>query len=165
MDSSPIPVAEGRRGIAWIVATCNRLKDFYGAQPLMRTVALQIIGRVGDHDQTAQLARLVEFVRAAVVYVADPIDLEFIQTPDRLLHEIFTQGSTRGDCDDHCVLLAALAQAVGLPCEIVGVQSPAAATLPDHVIVVAYPESGPVEIDPCAKGFPQLAYPEKLFAR
>lgn len=161
MVSSITPVADGVAGIAQIVATLDEIKTHYGRLPAIRQAALSIIGVVGDHDQAAQVVALARFVRASLVYVADPMNAEYIQTPDILLLQILQGGRTPGDCDDHCVLFASLCEAVGIPAQIAGVVSPGGTTA-DHVIVIAHLDNGPLEFDLCAKGLVQPAYGAKL---
>lgn len=154
MLSSPIPVADGAPGIAFIVGTLNQLKDYYGALPSIRAAALRIVSGIATGDQAPQINALARFVRTAVHYVSDPLYREFIQTPDVLLLQIHEQGYAQGDCDDHCLLFAALAEAIGIPSTIVGVQTPGAA-IPDHVIVTAHLEQGDLSFDLVAKGIEQ----------
>lgn len=161
MMSSVSAVPTGTAGVAQIVATLDQLKNYYGRLPAIRSAALQIAGPTANHDQAGQVNALAAFVRGAVVYVADPINAEFIQTPDRLLLEINSRGFTYGDCDDHCLLFASLCEAVGIPCTIAGV-SAGGSGLPDHVIVVAQLDGGPLEFDLVAKGVSQPSYSEKL---
>lgn len=163
MVSQVSVVADGVAGIRQIVATLNQLKSYYGRLEVIRMVALRIIAGAGNHDQAAQVTRLASFVRGAIVYVADPLNAEFIQTPDVLLLLIARNGFAQGDCDDHCILFATLCEAIGIPAEVVGVTSQNG-TQPDHVIVIAQLDAGPLEFDLCAKGTDQPYYPEKLFA-
>lgn len=164
MIASVQPIGTGVAGVSHIVATANAIKDHYGRLPCIRAAAIDILraARVGNDDQSAQVAALARFVRGAVCYVCDPINAEFIQTPDLLLLDIYRHGSTFGDCDDHCVLFASLCEAVGIPCAIVGVRG-AGAAFPDHVIAIAQLDAGPLEFDLVAKGIDQPSYTEKLF--
>lgn len=162
MVSSVSRVADGAAGVAEILATLDRLKTHYGRLPAIRAAALLICGPMGNHDQAAQLCALAGFVRSAVTYVADPVNAEFIQTPDVLLLAIHARGRVSGDCDDHCLLFAALCESIGIPATIVGVAA-AGAQLADHVIVVVETEAGPLDFDLCAKGFSQPFYADKIF--
>ncbi len=163
MVSSVRSVPDGLAGVRQIVGDLNVIKDHCGRLPAIRTVALRIIGKTGDGDQAAQIAALARFVREKLIYTADPLNAEYIQSADLILLQIARDGKARGDCDDHCVLFSSLAEAIGIPAEIVGVCGPGA-TMPDHVIVVVQLESGPLEYDLCAKGFEQPYYAEKLHA-
>lgn len=163
MLSSASALPDGFDGVAEIVATLARLKNYYGRLPAMRSAALQIAGPSANHDQAAQVNALAGFARGAVIYVSDPVNAEFIQTPDVMLTEINSRGMTHGDCDDHCLLFASLCESVGIRCDIVGVASMQGGPL-DHVIVIAYLDAGQLEFDLVAKGVSQPGYDEKLFA-
>jgi hypothetical protein len=130
------PIADGAAGVAAIVEQLNTIKDHYGRLPCMRSAAVCLVRDLGDNDQAGQLAAVAAFVRCAVCYVCDPLDCEYVQTPDRLLVDFVRHGRAQGDCDDHCVLFATLAQALGIPCEIVAVNT-GAGGVPDHVICLA----------------------------
>lgn len=144
------------------LALLTQLKDYYGTVPAIRAAALAIAGSPVDNDQPAQLAALAQFVKTAIVYQADPVDSEFIQTPDVLLLSINATGTAAGDCDDHVLLFCALAQSLGIPCSAAGVASPLSTGAVDHVIAVAHLPDRDVDIDLCAKDGPAPAYPQKL---
>lgn len=156
-------VADGRAGILQILATLERLKNFFGTVPAIRAAALTIAATSANNDQAGHVARLAQFVRSALIYVADPINAEWIQTPDVLLLEINSRGHARGDCDDHCLLFASLAESLGVPCQIVGVVSHGGSSF-DHVIVTATVDGVDQDFDLCAKNGEQPMYSEKLFA-
>ncbi len=140
------PIEDGAAGVETIVAKLNTLREHYGRLPEIRAAALCLIRGTGDNDQAAQVHALACFVRDAVRYLCDPVNSEFIQTPDRMLLDIAASGYTRGDCDDHCLLFAALCESIGIPCEIQAVQTGASA-IPDHVVTVAELEAGPLCFD------------------
>ncbi len=77
--------------------------------------------------------------------------------------EINFRGQARGDCDDHCLLFAALCESLGLPCQIVAVVSEGGSTF-DHVIVTATINGADQDFDLCAKQGFQPSYTQKLFA-
>lgn len=157
------PVPDGRAGIEEILATLTRLKDFYGRQYGVRLAAAAVAGGQINDDQGGHVARLADFVRKAIVYTKDPVNAELIQTPDLLLLELNRTGRARGDCDDHVLLFASLAESLGIPVDVAGVSLGGVQI--DHVIAVAYPHGRVVEIDLCWKGGgPQPAYPHKVFS-
>lgn len=77
----------------------------------IRLTALSIIERanVPPGNDLALARSLFESVRATIRYIRDPIGVETLQSP------AVTLRLRAGDCDDHSVLLAALAMSVGLP--------------------------------------------------
>jgi len=161
--SAWIPIAEGEAGIRQIVNRLQRMKDYYGALPAIRAAALAIAGTRVNNDQQGHVDRLAEYVRRGVVYQADPYNAEFTQTPDVLLLQINRRGFARGDCDDHVLLFASLAESLGVFTDIVGVVAPGGSTW-NHVIVIAYPNEQPQQIDLCAKEGWQPVYHETLEA-
>ncbi len=91
-------------------------------------------------------------MRRSLVYVADPINLELIHTPEVLLAAINDTGFASGDCDDHVLLFSALCEALGIACDVAGVEAPGTAGAINHVIAIAHLPAGPVQFDLCAKG-------------
>lgn len=154
-------MADGDQGVRVIVANLNHWKDFYGIRPEIRAAALAVAGGQFDDDDRGHVDRLARFVRRAVVYVKDPINAEFVQTPDVMLLQIHDTGRAHGDCDDHVLLFAALAESLGIPCTIAGVKSPGATRF-DHVIVLAEPAGMEMQVDLCAKQGPAPTYAEIL---
>lgn len=144
------PIAEGQAGIQQIVSNLNSVKDQYGSLPAIRAAALAIVGAAGDDDDDGNVSKLAAFVRRNVVYVKDPVNSEFTQTPDVLLLQIHAAGTARGDCDDHVLLFASLAESLGIFTSIVGVQTPDSETF-NHVIALAYPHGQETQVDLCAK--------------
>jgi len=73
-----------------------------------RSLALSIIGDAGFVGQ----CRAVQlWVQQNIRYIQDPPDVELVQTPQK------TVQWKAGDCDDQSVLIAALLQSIGHPCQ------------------------------------------------
>ncbi len=155
-------LAVGDEGTLDTLATMNRLRDVYGTLPAIRRAALLVTGSAADDDQRDQVAKLAAFVRRALVYRQDPVNSEFMQTPDVVLLEINATGQAYGDCDDHVLLFAALCESLGVSCDIAGVKTPGSDTV-NHVIAIAHPAGDFCEIDLCAKRGWQPEYPEKMY--
>ncbi len=103
------PIADGAPGVETILRTLNQLKDRYGRLPELRAAAIDILRAAGSPaSESGQVSAIAAFVRQAIVYAGDPLNVEFIQTPDRMILDIAANGQTFGDCDDHCLLFAAL---------------------------------------------------------
>ncbi len=156
-------IPEGEEGIRQIVGRLNALKRYYGTVPAIRSCALQICRARSDDDQAGHVTRLARFVRTSMVYVKDPLNAEFTQSPDVLLLQIHKTGRAEGDCDDHVLLFASLVESLGIYCEIVAVKGPGSATF-DHVIATANPHGVPLDFDMCAKEGLAPVYSDKLFA-
>jgi hypothetical protein len=77
----------------------------------VRELALRILGHstpiLSDTGRAA--SALHAWVRRNIRYVQDPIEIETVQTPEATLE------LRAGDCDDHAVLMVALAGAIGIP--------------------------------------------------
>lgn len=69
----------------------------------------------GQKDYACEVRSLHRFVRDAIRYVQDPVDIERIQSPDKTL-EIGA-----GDCDDKAILLASLLESLGHPARFVAI--------------------------------------------
>lgn len=144
------PIADGDSGVKDILTRLNSLKDYFGSLPCIRAAALTISDPGEDNDNLGNAKKLAAFVRSAVCYVCDPVNSELTQTPDVMLLEIHCRGRVAGDCDDHVLLFASLCESLGIPAEIVGVQTPDSTRF-DHVIVIVWLDDQPVQFDLCAK--------------
>lgn len=78
----------------------------------IRETALAIVGDSGFVDQ---VRRLQGFVQDSIRYIADPPDVELVQTPQ------YTLQQRAGDCDDQATLLASLLMATGHPAQFIAV--------------------------------------------
>ncbi len=150
-------IPDGDTGVLEILAALNDAKNFYGSLPCIRAAALCLAAPEFDNANEATAVALARFVRSAVRYTADPVNSELTHTPDVLLLAIDADGCALGDCDDHCLLFASLAEACGVACEIVGVQTPASDRF-DHVIVIAWIDGAPCQFDLVAKQGPAPVY-------
>lgn len=146
MFTAVSPLADDDSGVLATVDGINTRAARLAQHPAIRTAALRIVGRVGDDDQSAQLAALARFVRRNVQFVRDPNDVEFTQTADVMLLAIDAKGYAAGDCDDHCELFATLCRAIGIPAEVVAVSTPGSGRL-DHVITIVVIDGAALEID------------------
>jgi hypothetical protein len=110
----------------------------------IRRAAIRICMGIRGHDSQGELGALFEFVRDQVRYRADPWDTERVQDPcQTLLLE-------SGDCDDKCVLLAALVASLGyLPRFVVQSQD---RQFFDHVYLEVERSGQWVALDPTADG-------------
>lgn len=83
--------------------------------PTLRGAVVEILHGLPARNARLELSTLLDFVRDRVRYQADPLDVEFVQSPARLLDAIRRSGTAAGDCDDMAVLLAALVETAGYP--------------------------------------------------
>lgn len=104
-------------GEAGAVATLKRMRQLVrdavrDPSQHIRETALNIIGTASFVDQ---VRRLQSFVQDSIRYIADPPDVELVQTPQ------YTLQQQAGDCDDQATLLASLLMATGHPAQFIAV--------------------------------------------
>lgn len=90
--------------------------------PSIREAAIAITGECDARDEECELQAIYDAVkhgtphvaglRNGYRYVADPRQSDYFTAPYRTL-ELCARGSCAGDCDDHSMLCAALAGALG----------------------------------------------------
>ena len=132
----------GAGGIAQTIRVMRQCVEFYKSHPRIIEVARNIVMLAPPKDQLAEVVAVFEYVRDQIRYVADPLDVETLTTPDRLIDE------GAGDCDDKSTLLATLLAAIGIDSEFV-VTGYTDNTNYEHVYVLAYVSSVRVALDPC----------------
>lgn len=156
-------IGDDLHGITATLSLLTRWKYYYGTLPAIRSAALIIAGSTEDNDQAQQAATLARFVKRSLVYQADPVNSEFVQSPDLLLDAISSSplGIASGDCDDHVILFVALAESLGIACDVAGVVAPGGQMV-NHVIAVAHLDGRPIQIDLCAKNGFQPQYDDLM---
>ena len=76
---------------------------------VVRNQALAIVRGLPSKDFNAELFTLWRWVDTEIRFVRDIRGVETLQTPQRTLE------LGQGDCDDHAILIAALAETLGFP--------------------------------------------------
>lgn len=164
MLSAWTPLAGGEPGTRSVLQRLTSLKNHYGRLPVIRSAALHIAGSTRDHDQAGHVQRLFAWVQHYLVYVCDPYNAELVVTPDLMLYQVGTNGVAFGDCDDHVLLYASLAESLGIPTDPIGVKTPDSSAW-NHVIAASqFDDGSAVYLDLIAKGIPQPSYSEMLLA-
>jgi transglutaminase-like putative cysteine protease len=105
-------------GDAGIRATLLEMRSIVRAwrkHPMIRQLAVELTGRCPDKDWTCEVRALHAWVRDRIRFVADVAEVETLQTPE------LTLANRAGDCDDQCIVLGSLLQAVGHPVRFVAV--------------------------------------------
>src|SRR5437588_9627181 len=90
----------------------------YAPLPQIRQVAEQIIGHLNAYQSGDEAEAIYNFVQQNVRYVRDPLNWEYVKTPELLLREIEQYGQSAGDCDDMSVLGGTLLRSIGFPVAI-----------------------------------------------
>jgi len=110
-----MPLAPGEAGIFQSLEAMRRgvLKETY--DPFVRSFASRLVSSCAPSDDACRAEAIFQFVKARMDYVPDPTDVEAVGLASYHLNNINADGMTAGDCDDAAVLVATLANAVGLP--------------------------------------------------
>lgn len=91
----------------------RRLSREASKDRLLLLTAAHIVRFSHSRDEYPRVIR--QWLTQAVRFVPDPVGLELIRTPHRMLEDLLRQGFAQGDCDDVATLAAALGKAVGSP--------------------------------------------------
>lgn len=90
---------------------------------------------------------LDHFLRQFWRVQADPLEYEFIRTPELQLSELQRTGYLIGDCDDAATLAGAIVSAMGYPCRFVALRLPGDPEF-SHVNLRCSVRGGEFDIDP-----------------
>lgn len=72
-----------------------------------------LIRKLQPKDYLSEILAVRHFVAEKVRYKNDPVGVEYVQDPQRMLEDIAQHGSTTGDCDDGSTLMAAMTRCLG----------------------------------------------------
>ena len=144
-----------------IVAVLQSLVDQYGRTPGIRSVAIGLLQSLGNHDVESHVNALTQWVMDKVIYTADPDGAELFIAPNLMINDIVRQGYTRGDCDDHVMLLGSLLVSIGVPVRVNGVKINEADYY-NHVMLSAMVNGHWQDIDPCVKDGWQPHYQDMI---
>lgn len=144
-----------------ILRIMGELADDYSSRPEIRAFALRLVGEMGNDDRRRQLEAVTDFVVKKVIYVRDPIGVEYILTPDRMIKEYQATGVMRGDCDDHTLLANTLLQSLGFETRPIGLKVFRNDVF-DHTISEIKMDNGRwYTFDGCRKDDPFKQYPNE----
>ena len=111
MKIDRLSIPHGEAGTDATVRIMRAMIEDGKRDQVLRQLAEHILRtyKVPRYQYVAELAALHDWVRRHVRYTKDPHEVEYIQTPNRLLE------TRMGDCDDMSVLLGSLAEVIGHP--------------------------------------------------
>lgn len=89
--------------------------------PAVRQLAASIAGMTSHAVGGAQIDAVCRYVGDVVLFVRDPVGVEWIYHPASMLAAVAREGYVHGDCDDIAVLTATMGMAVGYPARFVAV--------------------------------------------
>lgn len=114
------------------------------------------------NNQPAQYNAVASFVLTKLVYVADPVGIEYLISPLKHLDNICQNGVSYGDCDDHVLLLNSMLGSIGFETHVVGVKANPTDTLFNHVISLVNLGGKQYYFDACNKTNPYAIPPGQL---
>lgn len=132
MDNGPPPsltmdIPDGSLGVRETLKMMRDLAREGRKDPLVRQTACMIVQNLRQKDFGGEISLIFDFVYECIRYVRDIVNVETLHTAERILK----QG--QGDCDDKCIILASLLEAIGHPCKFVALAFQPGAF--SHVIV------------------------------
>lgn len=145
------PLLAGDAGTHQSLSAMRAAVEADQTSPLVRHTAVQAIAGAPERNFTAELSGILDYVRERVRYTRDPLDVEYVQTPDFMLRAIRQDGTVSGDCDDSAVLFAALSEAVGYATRF-SVLGDAGEYFSHVIVEVQNPAGVWVPVDPSHRG-------------
>jgi hypothetical protein len=117
----------------------TRISSFKGPQTTIDTMRELCLGARGERsmlvrgaveycirglqpkDYLSEILAVRNFVGEKLKYANDPVALELVKDPQRLIEEISRHGVAVGDCDDGALLLATMMRQLGREAEFITV--------------------------------------------
>src|SRR4029077_13053292 len=86
---------------------------------LVKSVVEQIVSGLRGKDYLGEILAVRYWVTEHVRYINDPLHVEVVKDPQRILEEILAQGKASEDCDGMALLIACMCLILGRVCEFV----------------------------------------------
>lgn len=148
-----VPLSSGIDGTDQTIAVMSKaaMSQYGAGSPLIRNLAIQIVRDAGipERDKAGEIVAVHDWVKAHLRYVKDPLWYEFVTYPETLAFE-----RADGDCDDHCVLEAALLGALGIPTRFVVYAFKGAANFAHVAMAAMVSDNQWMPLDPIVKNQP-----------
>lgn len=144
-------LAAGDDGVYQTLAAMRALVYQAAADPYVRAWGVEIARSVPARNLAALAGGIRQFLVEHVTYLDDPVGVELVHAPARLLEEIGARYYVTGDCDDVATLGAALGAAVGLPSRFVVLSFGGPGDPFAHVYAELWTGGGWVELDTTAQ--------------
>ena len=107
-------LSDGSSDAQQILESIEELSQKYSIMPSVRAFALSLMPKtMVNDDQLAQLNAISRFVTDDMLYVRDPVGVEYFISVPKMLEEYANTGKIFGDCDDHVLMFNTLMKAVG----------------------------------------------------
>src|SRR4051812_47922543 len=94
----------GAAGIRETLKLMSELARKAKLSPLIRERAKSLTCNLPQKDRWGEISAVFQYVQQGVRYLRDPRDVETVVAPETMVEDLFPAG----DCDDKCLLLAAL---------------------------------------------------------
>ena len=107
-------LSDGKSDAQQILESIEELSQKYSIMPSVRAFALSLMPKtMVNDDQLAQLNAISQFVVNDMLYVRDPVGVEYFIAVPTMLQEYARTGKIFGDCDDHVLMFNTLIKSVG----------------------------------------------------
>jgi transglutaminase-like putative cysteine protease len=133
----PMPIGRvtslpsGDAGTAKTVGVMRKMiKDGSKSLPIRELAANIAMPHPTDRGK---IAAVFDFMKQKMKYVRDPLHQEMLAGADYHYATLGTQGSARGDCDDHTIMLGSMLESIGYPTRIATVRMKPGSGGFDHV--------------------------------
>lgn len=87
----------------------------------LRYVVESIVRNTMPKDRLSQMAAIYNWFNERFRYLNDPVRVELVKDPERILEEMSAHGVALGDCDDASTFLAAALRTAGIQSELMRV--------------------------------------------
>lgn len=145
-----------------ITQTLSRLIFEYGTDPKVRRFTTPLLEDCGHDDRQGQIKCVTGFMADHVRYVRDPLGVEYVRAPTRMIEEYEKFELANGDCDDQVLFSGAMLYSIGFDCRPIGLNLHTDEYF-DHVAMQIRLDDGKLlTYDPCRPSDP-FKEPEKLY--
>jgi len=110
-------IPSGNAGTAQTIAGMQMLVGKGKRDQRVRQLAIRLASQCKKKDYACYAQKCYEFCRDKIQYVYDPVNVEYVEHPRKLLE------AGGGDCDSVCVLLASMLEGIGLPCRYITIKA------------------------------------------
>jgi hypothetical protein len=118
---------------------------------LVKSVVEEIIGGLRGKGYMDEILAIRYWVTEHVRYVNDPLHVEVVKDPQRLIEEVIARGQASGDCDDISALIGCMCLILGRVVEFVVVGFGEAGHYTHVFVRIKEPRSGQwIVCDPVA---------------
>lgn len=146
-----------------ITQTLSRLIFEYGTDPTIRRFTTRWLDEdCGNDDRQNQLKCVFRFMADHVRYVRDPLGVEYVRAPTRMIEEYEKFQTANGDCDDQVLFSGSMLYSIGFDCRPIGLNLHTDEYF-DHVAMQIMLDDGNfMTYDPCRPSDP-FKKPDKKY--